>query len=68
MTSVVNKVETSLIDDTRVAIYDRHMFIAQATDEIDQRWQGHPSLKQVKDIKATNLMNLRKINSRAWHS
>jgi hypothetical protein len=35
--SVLNKLETSLIDDARVVIYDRHMFIAQATDEIDQR-------------------------------
>ncbi len=30
---VVNKLETSLTANTRVAIYDRHMFIAQATDE-----------------------------------
>jgi hypothetical protein len=29
---VVNKPEASLIDDTRVVIYDRHMFIVQATD------------------------------------
>ncbi len=29
---VVNKLETSLTDDTRVIIYDRHMFIVQATD------------------------------------
>ncbi len=28
---VVNKLETSLTDDTRVIIYDHHMFIAQAT-------------------------------------
>jgi hypothetical protein len=34
--SVVNKIETSLIDDARVIIYDRHMFIAQATDIIGQ--------------------------------
>ncbi len=34
---VVNKLEASLIDDTRVVIYDRHMFIVQATgmSEID---------------------------------
>ncbi len=29
---VVNKLETSLTDDTRVVIYDRHMFIVQATE------------------------------------
>jgi hypothetical protein len=29
--SIVNKIETSLIDDTRVVIYNRHMFIEQAT-------------------------------------
>jgi hypothetical protein len=28
---VVNKLEASLTDDARVAIYDRHMFIVQAT-------------------------------------
>ncbi len=28
---VVNKLEASLTDDARVIIYDRHMFIAQAT-------------------------------------
>ncbi len=29
---VVNKLEASLTDDDRVIIYDRHMFIVQATD------------------------------------
>ncbi len=29
--SIVNKLETLLIDDARVIIYDRHMFIVQAT-------------------------------------
>ncbi len=28
---VVNKLEASLTDDIRVVIYDRHMFIVQAT-------------------------------------
>ncbi len=28
---VVTKLKTSLTDDTRVVIYDRHMFIVQAT-------------------------------------
>jgi len=30
---VVNKLEASLTDDARVVIYDRHMFIVQATDD-----------------------------------
>jgi hypothetical protein len=29
---VVNKLENSLTDDARVVIYNRHMFIVQATD------------------------------------
>jgi hypothetical protein len=31
---VINKLEASLIDDARVIIYDRHMFIVQATAAI----------------------------------
>jgi hypothetical protein len=31
---VVNKLEASLTDDARVVIYDRYMFIVQATDII----------------------------------
>jgi hypothetical protein len=31
---IVNKLETSLIDDARVVIDDRHMFIVQATDDM----------------------------------
>jgi len=30
-TRIVNKLEASLTDDTRVIIYDHHMFIVQAT-------------------------------------
>jgi hypothetical protein len=29
--SGINKLETSLTDDARVVIYDRHVFIVQAT-------------------------------------
>jgi hypothetical protein len=29
---VINKLEASLTDDTKVIIYDHHMFIVQATD------------------------------------
>ncbi len=31
MTLVVNKLEASPTDDARVVIYDRHMFVVQAT-------------------------------------
>ncbi len=31
---VVNELEASLTDDARVIIYDCHMFIVQATDDI----------------------------------
>ncbi len=31
--SIVNKLETSLIGDARVVIYDRHMLIVQATGD-----------------------------------
>jgi hypothetical protein len=31
---VVNKLEASLTDDAKVAIYDRHMFIVEATGSI----------------------------------
>jgi hypothetical protein len=31
---VINKLKTSLTDDARVVIYDRHMFIVQATDMV----------------------------------
>jgi hypothetical protein len=30
--SIINKLETSLTDDTRVIIYDHYMFKAQATE------------------------------------
>jgi hypothetical protein len=33
---VITKLKTSLTDDTRVVIYDRHMFIVQDTDEVEQ--------------------------------
>ncbi len=31
--NVITKLETSLTDDARVIIYDRHMFIVQATED-----------------------------------
>ncbi len=31
VSSIINRLETSLIDDARVGIYDHHMFIVQAT-------------------------------------
>jgi hypothetical protein len=36
--SIVNKFEASLTDDTRVVIYDHHMFIVQATGPFDALW------------------------------
>ncbi len=33
---VINKLEASLTDDARVVIYDRHMFIVQATADLMQ--------------------------------
>ncbi len=35
---VVNKLEASLTDDARVVIYDRHMFIIQATGLARQKY------------------------------
>ncbi len=35
---VISKLETSLTGDTRVVIYDRHMFIVQATDQVFWIW------------------------------
>jgi hypothetical protein len=32
--SIINKLETSLIGDVRVVIYDHHMFIVQATGRL----------------------------------
>jgi hypothetical protein len=32
--SIINKLEALLTDDARVIIYDRHVFIEQATGEI----------------------------------
>jgi hypothetical protein len=37
---VINKLEASLNDDARVVIYDRHMFIAQATESMDNDIQS----------------------------
>ncbi len=31
-TGIISKFEASLTDDTRIVIYDHHMFIEQATD------------------------------------
>ncbi len=32
--NVINKLEALLTDDTRVVIYDRHVFIVQATGQL----------------------------------
>ncbi len=39
---VVSKLEASLTDNARVVIYDRHVFIVQATGEIPRINPGHP--------------------------
>jgi hypothetical protein len=36
--SVINKPETLLTDNARVIIYDRHVFIVQATDKTGYRY------------------------------
>jgi hypothetical protein len=33
---VVNKLKALLTDDARVVIYNRHMFIVQATGQVEQ--------------------------------
>jgi hypothetical protein len=36
---VITKLESSLTDDARVIIYNRHMFIVQATD-VSKQWEN----------------------------
>ncbi len=48
---VINKLEASLIDDARVIIYDRHMFIVQATDLNVNESKTHLEEKKIKKIK-----------------
>jgi hypothetical protein len=50
---LVNKLEASLTDDSRVVIYDRHMFIVQAT--------GHNHRDMLNSVK----FEIEKYNSRA---
>jgi hypothetical protein len=38
--SIINKFAASLTDDPRVVIYDRHMFIVQATSGLLLGWRG----------------------------
>jgi hypothetical protein len=38
---VITKLETSLTDDARVVIYNRHMFIVQATAHFQRLNTGH---------------------------
>ncbi len=56
---VVNKLEASLTDDTRVVIYDRHMFIVQATGSMkDNRRKPKSCLGQVFNFKLSRFVNL----------
>jgi hypothetical protein len=53
---VVNKLEASLTDNARVIIYDRHMFIVQATGQFQANSTEHvpfvtlPLIQSYKDI------------------
>ncbi len=44
---VVNKLEASLTDDARVVIYNRHMFIVQATNGMKCGQDGKVELKKL---------------------
>ncbi len=46
--SVVNKLEALLTDDARVVIYDRHVFIVQATGSTGVRYNGGTKVKKKK--------------------
>ncbi len=52
---VVNKLEASLTDDARIIIYDRHMFIVQATG-----CHGYEtfSVKDANKVECLNLVSL----------
>ncbi len=53
--SIVNKLETSVTDNARVIIYDRHMFIVQATglnNVIPNGWEPTSCLGQVYKFKS----------------
>jgi hypothetical protein len=46
---VINKLEASLTDDTRVVIYDHHMFIVQATgDKVIELFYCSLTKRQIK--------------------
>jgi hypothetical protein len=48
--SIINKFETSLTDDARVIIYNRHMFIEQATGEKNKITVSNPRFPSKKVI------------------
>ncbi len=50
---VINKLEISLTDDARVVIYDRHIFIVQATG-----WIGLPGTNTLKLIMRTSKLRM----------
>ncbi len=55
---VITKLETSLSDNARVVIYDRHMFIVQATDDLDK---NHPIIwKIAKKVAGPNTAEIKK--------
>jgi hypothetical protein len=49
--SIIDKLETSLIDDARVIIYDCHMFILQATScggTVEEHSPHHPKVESLR--------------------
>jgi hypothetical protein len=55
--SVVNKLEASLTDDTRVLIYDHHIFIVQATDLNMNEDKTHLEEKKRKKLNFVTLIH-----------
>jgi hypothetical protein len=52
--SIVNKLETSLIDDARVVIYDCHMFIVQVYGALHFTLMTHSLTNVSKRCRNTN--------------
>ncbi len=57
---VINKLEPSLTDDTRVIIYERHMFIVQATGLIFANFSSIFDLSANDETRTLNLGMMRR--------
>jgi hypothetical protein len=55
---VINKLEASLIDDARVVIYNRHMFIVHATDLSVNESKTHLEEKKLKKLNFVTLIHI----------